>query len=273
MIHHNVQMSTTRSANRDQHTKKDPYTHIDVSKKDRHTNINRQTHPNQHKGLSLPRAILCDMDGVLVDSEHLHWHSVLLTLQKVLNQSTLPQLPLRIGWNDTQLWQELVHHYQLPVSVEACIQHRKAIAHTLLHEQAVPLMQGVYETLSYIKARYPYIPLAVVSASLKDHMHISLKNIDQFFTLILSGFDDCSHNKPHPMPYLRASEILGVPIESCWILEDSTPGLQAALGSQAQVFAVHAQQSDLTLRQRCVAQLDQFKELIDYLAIADKGRH
>ena len=232
---------------------------------------------NAHQGwdsshsLSSPLAILCDMDGVLVDSEQLHWDSVLLTVQHILNQSSQPTLPLRIGWDDTQLWQELKETYQLPISVADCIQIRKEIANTLLNDQGVILMDGVYDTLSTIKKNYPHIKLAVVSASLKEHMHMSLQKIAHLFDYLVSGFDDCSHNKPHPMPYLHASALIDVPIQSCWILEDSTPGLQAALASKAQVFAVHAHHSDAQLRTACVAQLDHFTELLHYLSTTEKN--
>ena len=44
-----------------------------------------------------PKAIFFDMDGVLVDSEALHWESVHQVLRKYLG-SQAPQLEPRVGW-------------------------------------------------------------------------------------------------------------------------------------------------------------------------------
>jgi beta-phosphoglucomutase-like phosphatase (HAD superfamily) len=47
------------------------------------------------------------------------------------------------------------------------------------------------------------------------------------FDVIVAG-DDVSHGKPHPEPYLKAAELLGVKAEECVAFEDSISGLRSA---------------------------------------------
>ncbi len=50
--------------------------------------------------------------------------------------------------------------------------------------------------------------------------------------------NDVVNGKPHPEPYLRGAEMLGVPIEECVVLEDAPSGIRAAKAAGASVLAV-----------------------------------
>jgi beta-phosphoglucomutase-like phosphatase (HAD superfamily) len=49
----------------------------------------------------------------------------------------------------------------------------------------------------------------------------------QAFDVVVAG-DDVTNGKPHPEPYLRAAELLGVAPEDCLAFEDSPTGLASA---------------------------------------------
>ena len=57
-------------------------------------------------------------------------------------------------------------------------------------------------------------------------MHRSSGLLD-FFEAIVTG-DECAHQKPHPEPYLKALNILGVSADRCVAIEDSPRGLASA---------------------------------------------
>jgi len=50
--------------------------------------------------------------------------------------------------------------------------------------------------------------------------------------------DSVTHGKPHPEPYLRAAEMLGVPVTQCVAIEDSRTGLASAEAAGARVIGV-----------------------------------
>ena len=192
-----------------------------------------------------PLAILSDMDGVLVDSEELHWMSAVTVLRRFVPDAAPPQ---ERGWGDQELWERWRLQYGLPRTRDELIQARLELAAELLRTEPPPLLPGATE-LPRTCATYG-IPLAVVSASARDHIEASLHphGLTQQISTIVSGLDDCSENKPSPDCYRLAAELLGVPIERCWILEDSAPGLQAGLAAGAgEVFWLPAEPADAEL--------------------------
>lgn len=192
-----------------------------------------------------PLAILSDMDGVLVDSEALHWRSAVTVLQRFIPDADPPQ---ERGWGDRDLWERWRLHYGLPSPRDALIQARLELAAELLRAEPPPLLPGA-AALPRACAAYG-VPLAVVSASARAHIEASLHphGLAQRLSLIVSGLDDCRENKPSPDCYQLAAELLGVPIERCWILEDSAPGLQAGLAAgPGELFWLPAEPADAEL--------------------------
>ena len=57
------------------------------------------------------------------------------------------------------------------------------------------------------------------------------------FTVIVGG-DEVSESKPHPAPYLRAAELLGVRPSHCLVLEDSPTGVLSGLAAGCGVIAI-----------------------------------
>ena len=198
-----------------------------------------------------PKAIFFDMDGVLVDSEALHWESVHQVLRKYLG-SQAPQLEPRVGWGDQDLWYELIERYGLPSDPISLTQERGTIALDLLKSQAPLLMEGALEAVQAWHA-HPQCPImAVVSASPKAQMIQSLENyVDSqgraLFDAFFSGVDDSDLNKPSSQPYLKAMQHFSVSPKESWIAEDSNTGLTSALNSHACVFAISAHTADQVL--------------------------
>ena len=188
------------------------------------------------------------MDGILVDSESLHWHSVLLTLQQYLGD-TAPVLEMRVGWGDYELWEELIDTYALPGTPANLTHQRGIIALNLLQQNPPPMLSGALEAIRLWRRGSPQLRLGVVSASPRDQMEQSLLGyVDQdqhiLFDAIFSGIDDAPQNKPSPQPYLKAMQYFGVSPQECWIVEDSTTGITSGLATGAKVFAVGAHFAD-----------------------------
>ena len=215
--------------------------------------------------LQRPRAILFDMDGVLVDSEELHWSSVLLLLQKKLGQKA-PSLEPRVGWGDEALWSELIASYSLEGTPRSLTIERGLLALQLLKQTPPPQMAGALEAIRSWKRADPKLKLAVVSASPKDQMiqsllHFTDERATPLFDLLISGVDDTKVNKPHPAPYLLAMQTLQLQPQDCWIAEDSTTGLTAGLASGAHTFPVGAHTVAPDLISKCQKELNTLLDL------------
>ncbi|HKW61030.1 MAG TPA: HAD family hydrolase [Candidatus Acidoferrum sp.] len=61
--------------------------------------------------------------------------------------------------------------------------------------------------------------------------------------------NDITHGKPHPEPYLKGAQILGVTGAECVVIEDAPAGIRAGKAAGAHVIALRTTASDDELRQ------------------------
>jgi sugar-phosphatase len=61
--------------------------------------------------------------------------------------------------------------------------------------------------------------------------------------------DDITHGKPHPEPYLKGAELVGLAAKDCVVLEDAPAGIRAGKAAGARVIALQTTERDDLLRQ------------------------
>jgi HAD superfamily hydrolase (TIGR01509 family) len=83
------------------------------------------------------------------------------------------------------------------------------------------------------------IPLAVVSNSPRRRLDSALEvsGLGRYFTVSVSA-DDVARPKPHPDPYLRAAELLGIAPGAVVAVEDSPTGAASAAAAGMRVVTV-----------------------------------
>ena len=90
----------------------------------------------------------------------------------------------------------------------------------------LPRRPGALELL--VELKKAGIKTALVTMSMRTMALTVADQIDfQAFDVVVAG-DDVTNGKPHPEPYLRAAELLGVAPEDCLAFEDSPTGLASA---------------------------------------------
>lgn len=173
------------------------------------------------------KAVLFDMDGVLVDSEH-QW--------KLVEGPFLSALVGRwgdadhdriVGLNVEDLYLLLVREYGLKQSRDQFMAESEERA-VDLYRTKVSLAHDLHDTLQDLSASK--IPVAIASSSPRRWIKIVL---DRFglhprFPVVVSGEDVSNRTKPFPDIYLRAAELIGVEPGSCVAVEDSSIGVAAA---------------------------------------------
>ena len=83
--------------------------------------------------------------------------------------------------------------------------------------------------------------LAVVSGASGKEVRDALTGIgvrDLFATIVAA--EDYAHGKPSPEPYLKGLAAVGVPAGRTLVIEDATPGIQAARAAGLRVIGVQA---------------------------------
>lgn len=177
-----------------------------------------------------PAAVLFDMDGTLIDSEH-HWLSSEQELAsswggKWTNDDGEALIGMSL-YQSTQLIKEKIGIDLTPGEITDLL--TDSVIEKL--EANLVWRPGVLELLAQLSARG--VKTAIVTMSMR---RMALRVADKLptgkFDVVVAG-DDVTHGKPHPEPYLRAAEQLGVDIRDCIAFEDSVTGLTSAEASGA----------------------------------------
>jgi HAD superfamily hydrolase (TIGR01509 family) len=209
------------------------------------------------------RAAIFDFDGVIADSEPLHFAALRDTLAEAQVHITEEEyLKLYLAYDDRgALRRALQEHGRAsgPEEVERLARRKSEVFLALLPE--VPFFPGVPDLLRRLASE---VPLAIASGALREEIEAILAagGLGDAFRAIV-GANEVAQGKPHPEPYLTAAARLepfapGLRPEDCVVFEDSMPGIAAALAAGMKVVAVTNSYpaSKLGAAHRVVATLD-----------------
>lgn len=182
------------------------------------------------------RAVIFDMDGVIVDSEPRHERAFLQVLAEIgYGHNHGLEFQRYIGRSDRDVWIDFVARHQPAQSLEALLaMKRKRVLEILRQDE--PLFEGLPELLEKLSARYS---LAVASGSEPEVVEAVLrfKTLRRFFSVVTTA-SEVKKGKPAPDIFLHAAQLLGVEPQACWVIEDSKPGVAAGLAAGMRVMAI-----------------------------------
>jgi HAD superfamily hydrolase (TIGR01509 family) len=186
------------------------------------------------------RAVVFDFDGVIANSEPLHFrafHDVLAAEGFTLTEADY--YARYLGYNDERAFREIGAEQgrQWDDRAIAGLIDRKALVMEKIEQHTSILFPGAREAIQQLARQ---CPLAIASGALRTEIERCLirELLLDHFVVIVAG-DDGIPSKPAPDPYLRAVERLGAahfstdPLSSshCVAIEDSPWGLESAIGA------------------------------------------
>ena len=173
------------------------------------------------------KALIFDMDGVIVDSEPMHTAVTIEVMQSYQVHFTTAEMDRFIGMSMRGFFSILKKEHGLAAPVEEMIQRQIDGIYRHIKEDPQQPVPGILEILAYLKSRG--IPAAIASSSPKILIEaiVARLQIADAFSLLLSG-EDFPRSKPDPAIYLTAAEKLGVNPADCLVIEDSQNGTIAA---------------------------------------------
>jgi HAD superfamily hydrolase (TIGR01509 family) len=188
--------------------------------------------------ISALRAVLFDMDGLLVDSEPL-WFEVEHTVMTMLGGDWTPQdQQALVGGSLHRSVDYLLRRASRPASHDEVASLLISGMADLLAEREAAVMPGALDLLAQVKAAA--IPSVLVTSServIMDAVLASLARHEIDFTATVCGAD-VRHPKPEPEPYQRAAALIGAEPRFCVALEDSSNGVASALAAGCVTVAV-----------------------------------
>ncbi len=186
--------------------------------------------------MQAPRAVIFDMDGVLIDSEPLHFEAT----RRVLADHGVPYSATDneefLGVTASQTYATLRSRHQLAVAERDLIQAYSEELLRVIPDRAQP-MAGVPEVLE--KLRAAGLRLALASSAEPEVIQATLAGlrVSGFFDVVVSGAE-VERGKPAPDIFLEAARRLGVPPGACLVVEDSRNGVLAARAAGMRCVAI-----------------------------------
>lgn len=185
--------------------------------------------------MTLPAAVLWDMDGTLVDTEP-YWiaaeHAIVEEHGGVWSDEFAHQL---VG-NDLMVSAEFIRDNS-PITWEPeRIIEELLVRVTAQVREHVPWRPGARELLaSLLEAD---VPNALVTMSWRSLASAVVEALPRgTFAALVTG-DEVEHGKPHPEPYHAAARLLGVDARDCIAIEDSPTGVRSAVAAGVPTIAV-----------------------------------
>jgi HAD superfamily hydrolase (TIGR01509 family) len=214
------------------------------------------------------RAVVFDMDGVLVDSEPAFHEAVNEMLAPLGKSVTWQDYQSVIGTSTSHTWNTILGIVGL--DPKEALPYAERYGEKLIEVLARPRepLPGVRALLASLRERG--VPIGLATSSRQEWVEALLGGA----RLPLESFDAVvwrqmvEKSKPAPDLYLKAAELLGVPGEACVAIEDTRTGIEAARAAGMHAVQVRSASSALPP----IAQADMVLDSLEEFPLALVGR-
>jgi HAD superfamily hydrolase (TIGR01509 family) len=186
------------------------------------------------------KALIFDMDGLMIDSERLYWQvekDLALSYRKEVKEETLWKM---MGRRPIEGLRIFVEDLGLPISAEEALALRDVRMREKYRDES-EAMPGLFHILDTF---YGELKLAVCTGAQREFMEVvvdRLKIREKF--KVLQASDEIKKGKPDPEIYLRTCVRLGLEPKQCIVLEDSSNGALAGRRAGCYTIAVPSEYS------------------------------
>ena len=180
-------------------------------------------------------AVVFDLDGVIVDSEHV-WDAAREALARERGGRWHEGAQQDMMGMSSFEWSRYMHDViglkDPPEEISAEVARRLEAT----YREELPLIDGATEAVARLAERWP---LAVASSSNRPiiDLVLELSGLDRFFRATVSS-EEVSRGKPAPDVYLEAARRLGADPERSAAVEDSSSGILSARAAGMRVVAI-----------------------------------
>jgi len=171
------------------------------------------------------KAIIFDMDGVIIDSEPVHIKLEGELLEELGGRFNAEKHNNLVGTTDHSMWSMFKDKFNLEPTVEEIVDIKRSRFIDNINQ--VPLVKNFDNLInSLYKAGYP---MALASSNNRGAVNAIIEEfkLDKYIEISITG-DEVNKGKPNPEIFLTAAEKLNVKPSECLVFEDAYNGVQAA---------------------------------------------
>ncbi|NTW14110.1 MAG: HAD family phosphatase [Candidatus Moranbacteria bacterium] len=208
------------------------------------------------------RAVIFDMDGVIIDSEPIHIQADTETFER--HGLMVPPE----AWNDILGMRSedglrvILDRYGTGTEDAGSVVDEKRTRYFELAEERLGLIPGVEAFVISCRDRSLKTAVATSGRSSYQIPFLERFGIRSLFDVVVTG-DEVTNGKPHPEPYLLAASRLGIEPGSCLVIEDADNGIRSAKEAGCIVVGLASTMSkEILLSAGADYVIDGFRELM-----------
>jgi beta-phosphoglucomutase family hydrolase len=177
--------------------------------------------------MSVPRAVLWDMDGTLIDSEEFHWIAWRDTMANEGITITREQFLASFGQRNDSILPRWLGTAATPDRIEKIANAKEELYRHLVRTEGISPLPGVTNWLGRLREQ-GWLQ-AIASAAPRANIDVVLKALSaaHFFQGIVSA-EDVRQGKPDPEVYLTAASRVGASPDRSIVVEDAVAGVEGA---------------------------------------------
>lgn len=211
------------------------------------------------------KAVILDMDGLMIDSESLHckaYDTVLKQYGYGLNAKENSER--YVGISDPDISRDLISRYNLPIKPEKLAFLKQQEYRRLLGNEVIP-QAGLLELLNRLKSSG--FKVAIASSATTEEIKTVVKKlkIEPFINSITSSYE-VENGKPKPDLFLHAAQKINIPPSNCLVLEDAPSGILAAKAAGMYSFAIPSSETKDKDFSKATKKLNRLSEVFQFIA-------
>lgn len=209
------------------------------------------------------KAFIFDMDGVIIDSEPIHFEVDSKVMKHFGIDIDQEELEEYVGMDNEEMWNIIKAKYNMKQSVSEIIGYQLSKKVQAFKETKIGPIEGITDLFNILHKLN--IPMAVASSSSKELIEVVMNKfgISHYFTYIISG-EEVNKSKPEPDIYLEAARVIKVEPKDCVVLEDSKNGVIAAKAAGMKCIGYHNPNSGNQDLSRADIIVEKVDEVINY---------
>jgi len=204
------------------------------------------------------KAVIFDMDGVIVESEFRNYKAKLKVLEPfgvTFDYEYYSQFP---GNSNIVVWQKIIDDFQIDATAESLHKVDLVARDELIKQEGHIAIDGALDLIKKLSKKYV---LALASGSPEHIILDTVKffDIEKYFKFIISG-ETIENCKPAPDIFLITAKNIGINPENCVVIEDSANGVLAAKRAGMKCIGyvnLNSGKQDLSLAEKRVKNLSE----------------